>query len=351
MLFNEIYGNYFNAVAQILTEAVRGELTEKRIYEIIDSKAFAESSLSIPDALKSGEWPLLEEGLETPLLSEPQMPLTTLQKRWLKALLADPRIRLFDLPDGECADSDGLAGDSVGVLGNGLEDVKPLYRPGDIVYFDQYSDGDPYEDETYIANFRTALRALRERRGLRVSFTGGRGISHIWHCVPLRMEYSLKDDKFRLIVRRVGSNHDSGSRGDGAWTAREERVINIARITECELLDPFANCIGSGAADDSAASEDHAGKERLVLELTDERNALERAMLHFSHLEKETTKLAPDETSEESADKYRLTLWYKKDDETEILIRVLSFGPMIRVLEPDNFIDLIRERLEMQKRF
>ena len=80
----------------------------------------------------------------------------------------------------------------------------------------------------------------------------------------------------------------------------------------------------------------------MVFELIDERNALERVMLHFSDLEKETVRL--DETH------YRVELWYKQSDETEILIRILSFGPVLRVLEPEAFLGLIRERLKKQKK-
>lgn len=47
--------------------------------------------------------------------------------------------------------------------------------------------------------------------------------------------------------------------------------------------------------------------------------------------------------------KYQVTLYYDKEDETEILIRVLSFGPMIRVVEPVAFIHLIKDRLSDQK--
>lgn len=300
MLFNEIYGNYYNAVAEILKYAVRGELTQQDIYQITDSKAFAESVLSIPGAMNSGEWPFLTEELTTPLRHEPKMPLTTLQKRWLKALLEDPRIRLFDVP------------------AEGLEDVVPLYEPDAIVYFDQYSDGDPYEDEDYVRNFRTAMQALREHRKLQVSFTGGSGRGHRWICVPLSMEYSLKDDKFRLIVCGNSDNN----------------IINIARIKKCTLLEEYAP---------EEVTETSVRKKKLVIELTDERNALERVMLHFSHLRKETMKL-DDKT-------YQITLWYDKDDETELLIRVLSFGPVLKVQEPKNFIRQIRKRLEMQKRF
>ena len=70
------------------------------------------------------------------------------------------------------------------------------------------------------------------------------------------------------------------------------------------------------------------------------RNALERAMLHFSHLEKKTEKV--------SNDRYKITLYYDKDDETELLIRVLAFGPVMKVTEPESFIEQIKQRLRMQ---
>lgn len=98
MLFSEIYGSYFNVVAAVLSEAAENTLTTGKLTAIVQEKAFAESVLSIPAALQSGAWPLLDSGYHTVLRGKPTMPLTTLQKRWLKALLSDPRIALFD-PD------------------------------------------------------------------------------------------------------------------------------------------------------------------------------------------------------------------------------------------------------------
>ena len=98
MLFSEIYGSYFNVVAAILSEASDGKLTDRRMTELVREKAFAESALTIPAALKSGAWPLLDQEYHSVLHHKPTMPLTTLQKRWLKALLSDPRIALFE-PD------------------------------------------------------------------------------------------------------------------------------------------------------------------------------------------------------------------------------------------------------------
>ena len=87
MLFSEIYGSYFNVVAAVLAEAVKGELTGRRLTELVREKAFADSARTIPAALKDGRWPLLDDDFQTVIRHEPTMPLTTLQRRWLKALL------------------------------------------------------------------------------------------------------------------------------------------------------------------------------------------------------------------------------------------------------------------------
>ena len=297
MLFSEIYGSYFQVVAAVLAEAAEGGLTDSRLTELVREKAFAESVLSIPAALRSGEWPLLAEDLSPILRHSPTMPLTELQKRWLKSLLLDRRIKLF-APDT-----------------TGLEDVEPLYRPDTFVWFDQYADGDPYEDRRYIECFRTILQSLRERRRLRLRFHGRTSVRHSAVCVPYRLEYSAKDDKFRLLTA-----------GDRAID-----TVNVARIHTCELLEAYGP---------EAVRRPQKCLRELVLLLHEERNALERVLLHFSHFEKETRKL--DEGL------YRIDLRYDQNDETELLIRVLSFGPMLEVTAPEEFIALVNRRLEQQ---
>lgn len=297
MLFNEVYGCYYNVIASILAKAVSGDLTDAEINTIICEKAFAESVLTIPAALRDERWPLLLRDNTTPLEHTPTMPLTTLQKRWLKALLLDARIRLF-------APSEA-----------GLEGVEPLFSLEAFVYFDRYTDGDPYEDERYISRFHTILTALRENRKLRLRFTGHLGSKQSWECIPYKLEYSSKDDKFRLLVK----------------TPRNALTVNLARIDSCELLEPYGT---------DGFHPKQPKKHTLIMELTDERNALERAMLHFSHLEKETVRL--------DGNRYQIKLSYDREDETELLIRVLSFGPMLRVISPDSFIEKLKERLQKQ---
>ena len=73
-----------------------------------------------------------------------------------------------------------------------------------------------------------------------------------------------------------------------------------------------------------------------------DRNAVERVLLHFSHLRKETKRL--------DGKHYRVTLYYDSQDETEMVIRLLSFGPMIRVTEPERMVQQLRERIERQRK-
>ena len=53
MIFSEIYGEYFNAVAKILDTAVRGGLNENDIISIVGKSAFGESILSLPQKIKN----------------------------------------------------------------------------------------------------------------------------------------------------------------------------------------------------------------------------------------------------------------------------------------------------------
>ncbi|EGO62674.1 WYL domain-containing protein [Acetonema longum] len=300
MLFSEVYSAYFNAVAAIITEALESELTVKRMDEIIRERAFSASMLTILPALKNSEWTILDKNLRTPIKRKPKMPLTILQKRWLKAISQDLRIALFDvsLP--------------------GLEDIEPLFTPDDFVFFDRYSDCDPFSDTDYITRFKMILTALREKRRLRIEYRNRHNRLMQGRFIPYRLEYSSKDDKFRLETT------------GGRYAA----YINLKRIESCELLEAYdANSIIPPVRRDASV--------RFLLK--NERNALDRVMLHFSDCRKETMRL--------DNGLYEVQLWYEAQDETEILIRILSFGPMLKVTAPDSFISLMKNRISMQQTF
>lgn len=63
-------------------------------------------------------------------------------------------------------------------------------------------------------------------------------------------------------------------------------------------------------------------------------------MLLFSYLKKETRKTGDD--------KYEVTLFCDKDDESEMIIRILSFGYLVKVVSPDSFRRSVAERIRRQ---
>ncbi|WP_418462646.1 WYL domain-containing protein [Frisingicoccus sp.] len=299
MIFSELYSVYYNTVAEILKAAIDHPLGKNELRRIVEERAFGESILNIEPSLMEGRWQLLKRDGTTPIQSVPSMPLTMIQKRWLKAISLDSRIRLFQ--------------DELMVL----PDVEPLFTEEDICIFDKYADGDNYRDEAYIKNFRRILDAVRNRYPLSIDVLNRRGYRTPIILMPKYLEYSEKDDKFRLI-------------GSGC---RFGRTVNLGRIIRCERYTG-ANVIGS--------NERKLQRPRSVqFELVNRRNALERVLLHFAHFEKQAERI--------DGQRYKVTIYYDKDDETEMVIRILSFGPMIKVTAPAHFINLIKERLIHQK--
>lgn len=299
MLFNEIYSSYYQTTSMILREAVNGTLTKERFSELVYRHAFGESFFNIMNGLQGEKWQIMHKDFTTEIQNEPDMPLTILEKRWLKSLLTDPRIKLFD-PDT-----------------SGLDDIEPLFDYSMIVYYDRYTDGDDYNDSEYIEHFRTLLKALHGKRNLHIIFETRQHECRDITVTPHYLEYSSKDDRFRL----------SCSNASFTWT------VNVSSIIECEISD----------IDDEHHELPERIKGTVTFELLDQWNAMERVLLHFSHLQRETKRIGEK--------RYRVTLLYDKDDETEILIRILSFGSAVRVTEPAGFIERLKERINRQKEF
>lgn len=306
MLFSEIYSAYYNTVASIISCSQQGKLDSDLLFNIVKESAFPESFMTIGSALETGKWPLVKKDYSTNIQNIPTMPISILQKRWLKALCNDKRIRLF------------VSDEVLERLKNQLQDVEPLFTENDYYLYDKYSDGDPYDDSEYIKNFRTVLEAIHQKKTISVEYTGRFGQQKRFICAPCKIEYSEKDDKFR-IISKIKNRHS---------------ILNIARINSCELTE--------NSKVDDISEEDLPDNRRtsVTLEIYNERKAMERVMLAFAHFEKSAVQI--------SDDVYQLTLNYDSFDETELVVRVLSFGPMVKVLEPESFRNLIQERISKQ---
>lgn len=316
-LFSEVYGAYFRCAERIISE---GEVSEKRLREIVSETAFRDSLLFIPEKLipdKGGysPWGLLKRGENGSLCSvlskAPPKIITSLQKSWLKAKLSDPKFRLF------------LSDEDIAALSERLKDVKPLYNAAYFREFDRFTDGDDYDDPHYREVFGAVLRAACEKEILSLELTSRRGTRITKNALPLRIEYSRKNDRFRVYCI--------------TFPKREEYLFNIGRI---EKAVPTGKHIGT-ETDLEEFFRRRRCEKPVTVEVSGERNAVERFMMEFASYEKRS-ELDLD------TGKCRASIYYDLQDETELLIMLLGFGPVLKITGPEDFLEKVRERVERQ---
>lgn len=314
-LFSEIYSCYYRVLRHLLCS--QDPLTIKEIYNRICQEGFEESLLSIIPKLEDGSWDLFKKEGDlylSKLSPDFAIPLTDLEKSYLKAILADERILLFLDPEQAKALSEMLAS------------VRPLWRQEQFYYYDRFDDGDPYGDETYRHNFRVLLKAQKNRQFVDIDYNSPKGNRVHHYYVPIRLEYSIKNDKFRLL-----------SLAQNPHKRNKLEILNIDRIAHAQLTD---NTLPS-SVDINSIIQNSYYQEPLKLRIINKRNALERAMLHFANYEKNTVKV--DENT------YECLIYYNKSMETELLIEVMSFGPMLTVMGNERFLNNLKLRLNRQK--
>lgn len=308
-LFSEINCTYYNITEKILKQK---SVTKEDIRRIISKNGFSETVLFLePELIGKNNIGLLTEqdGIYTSILkNEPHIPLTSVQKKWLCAVLNDKKSSLF-LDKEQKAELYELLG------------AEPLFSGRSIRFFDRFTNGDDFENEDYIKHFRNILRSMHENRLIRISFQTRKNNRITHYYLPERVEYSSKNDKFRVHVIRYNKSKPI-----------ERGIINIAQINSTELTDIIAE----------NGLYEVPSKKEVILKVSNERNAINRFMMEFAELERVSEY---DDESKECT----VTMKYDAMDETEILIRILSFGPVVEVLQPDDFRAQIARRIGLQR--
>lgn len=316
-IFYEIYGSYFRTAEKILSRAFHGGISEKDIYNIVQSEAFRDSLLFIPRKIipdKNGDsdWGLLKRNGSafTPATKNPPPKfVTALQKSWIKAKLSDPKFRLF------------FTEDVLSALEKDMEGIEPLFLSRSFKSFDVFADGDDFILESYGENFRAVIAAIKKREIISIGYRSGKNNFSRGRFLPLKLEYSRKNDKFRLHCLRIRRDKKSGADKIGG-----RGIFNLGRITE---LSPTGVCVDF-MPDISEYFRMARCSEPVQIEVSDERNGIERFMVEFASFEKRVE-------FDTDTGKCAVSVWYDKADETELLIRLLGFGPVVKIIGPENF--------------
>ena len=317
-IYNEIYGLYYFMLTKILERAAEKDITAKEISSIVTQYGFSESNLYFtPDVISQGGqgYNLLKEsegGYCSILEYSPVGYITNLQKSFIKGIIADKRMRLF------------FEEPMLEELNKALSDIEPLYNTDDVILKETAIDSDNCSDEKYIQNFKRILKSIRNNRTMRICFNTSRGERKTIKLAPYKLEYGIRDDKFRLC-------------GVSIYNEKPKSFvkINLARILTITTLQQ------SFELDFETYIAAKRKRSPIEIEVYNLRNGFERVFIGLSNYERISS-------FHEDTGKCSIKIYYTTDDEQELLIQLLSFGPAIKVLGPEDFRSRFIERVQKQ---
>lgn len=237
-----------------------------------------------------------------------------MEKIWLKNILKDPKIKLF------------LEEKTICKLEEYLSDIDDIMTEENLI-LKNIATIDSKEIEKLKYNVKIIRKAIKEKRGIKYSYITKYGQVFKERCsLPIKIEYSIKDDLFYLISYPLDQE--------------KPRPIKslIKSFYDIEIIDEnieyekkyesFIDDINNKKA-----------KRPITLEISSNNNTLERAFHLFSCFDKKA-KYIPDK------DIYIIDIYYYQFEEKEIISRIFSLGKEVFVTGPKKIQNEIINRLK-----
>ncbi len=274
-----------------------------------------------------------------------EFPLTWAELSWLYTALKDPLAELFFTAE----EYQKIQSEMLPFLkepnrnGNPNTGAEELWKPGSLfdpdildtpfIIIDAEKEGDPVVTpghtpearQNYIRNFRLLREAISQRKFASVTYTPVKnGVSRKIDLAPLRLEFSLKNAKFRLFA--VNAKED----------ALQNTTINLATVSSVEILK---TCPWNHAIEDTGKFlEDQKRDFRFaVVRVTQDRNSIVRFLTEFSFYDKRAC-------FDEKTGTCLVKLLYPEADWREIVIRILGFGAMVKLESGAAFLALLKRK-------
>lgn len=260
------------------------------------------------------------------------LPLTKMELRWLRTVLRDPLAKIF-LSTAQLSRAEEIIDSAP---------YKIVSFPMETInYFDRYNLEDQSvhgkkkisqegrHSELEISFIKVINQAICSQEKLRIEFRNWKGEKKHITCSPVWIEYSRRDDIFRLWCIHKRKN--------------EIRKINVSRILNISIVQGKK----FNMVEQRAIMKDLYDKTITSIKVEffqGNKNLPDRLLTEFSLWKK---KCIYDVTSQ----KYTMILYYSTLDEKEVLIRLLSYGPYIRVVaDEDNYVlSELKKRIMIQR--
>ncbi len=342
LLFNETFGISFNRLGDILLSIIKDEdVTKEKITRLKNEYAECFASKQFTEVV---QWDTADKRLEQadgfirafvthsgkhtrPLFTLTSnstlskavelLPLTTLEIQWLINILSHPLSKCF------------LKEEEIKRISEQLGNTD-LFDINKVVLHDQYSDVDDfYKDSAFGVSIQKIINAIKEHRMVAIKYKSQYGSQSNYVCSPVYIEYSKKDNRIR--VRAV-------SKSNIVKTFNLERILNIT------LLDDTYDKVSAEKTIEKHIKEN---ERELVVFFNETKNVPDRILTEFSCFKKKCIKWGNE--------RYRMTLYYDKDDKREILVRLLSYGSLINVFDDTGdvrheLIGRLENQLELTNR-
>lgn len=336
LLFNEIFGIAFNKLGETLLSLIKqGKLSHEFIKEL--KSDYAQYFLS-DQFSEVTQWDTEDKRLEQAdgfirafithqgdqinsifslidehCIDNPMdlLPLTSIETQWICNVLSHPLAKCF-LSDSEIA----CVLDRLGEI--------DLFDVNSVVLHDQYIGVDNfYQTPNFGETIKNIIMAIRENRMIKIKYQSQYGRQSNYVCAPVYIEYSKRDNRIR--IRAV-------SKSDVVKTFNLERILDVA------VMEDFFD---KDASQQVVENDIKENERELVIFFNETKNVPDRILTEFSCFKKKCIKWG--------SERYRMTLYYDKEDTREILVRLLSYGPLINVFDDTGDVrhELI-ERLEHQ---
>ena len=260
-----------------------------------------------------------------------ELPLDPLELRWLTALVNDDPFSSLFFNEIELNELKGI-----------FKDYKPLYRREDILYIDQYKDGDPYESPVYKKVFSTIYRAIEDdiHKVIITYQTEKERLSGTpattYYIKPKAIEYNLQSN--RMILIGMFTN-DSPK---GALNERKDTGFFYARLSNI-----YSATIVENSDSLPIVYEEFETKEPITVRLENYKNAFDRFQNMFTSYRKETILAEPIDSNESCIVK----LWYSERDVKEVMQKLRTFGKAVEVIGPDkirkDFADKAKKQYDL----
>lgn len=327
MIFHEMFGVYYHMIAEFLTKIIKafpGSLSQRDLDKLSGEIVLKETNHTgeytgalIPQELDelcvSGAFGKYDNAAHFISKYEPEknmipsslykdlIPLTEMELRWLKTIIHDSRFHSFFVEDGEIDALHALLQQETNIT------ALPMQK---LVWYDRYRiSKHNLNNENSV--LRPLLDSIENRKCVRITFLSRYKRERNGIYSPIVIEYSCRNNYMQVYAQEKDSSKIT--------------LINLSRIQKIictELAYDYEEAF--------RAYHKYRNRNKRSIEILffNKKNLVDRILTEFAPWEKRCTFV-------KSTDTFHLRLFYQSIDETEVMVRLMGYGPEIIFADPE----------------